>query len=288
MGDIQQAVTAIAKSKVIDDVYKDAAQPSVRVVGKSLAQCASLFATPVGRMAKIFEKNIHRYLDKLEGLQEAEIISPDTRILVPILERMRYTDDEKVAEYYAQILATASTKEHANKVMVAFIEILNRLSADELLILEHINSRKNIVIIEPLKEEQAKKYGLSVGLSSFDIAGGFPIIDVQLYADGRHFYTNLMTNFNFISTNLKLTDPSNIDSYIDNMISLGLLKKQFGKQYAVKEIYEALEKCPQIIEKQKSLSSGEKIEFSRGRIDVTNLGTKLLNLCTKNTREISK
>jgi len=136
-------------------VYQDAAQPSIRVVGKTLAQCTSLFTTPIGRIAQIFEKNLHKYIDRLEGLKEHEITSPDTRILVPILERLRYTDDEVVSDYYAQILATASTTEHAKKVSVAFIEILNRLCADELRILEFINSSENKLLIS---KEDGEKY----------------------------------------------------------------------------------------------------------------------------------
>ncbi|MBL7045619.1 MAG: hypothetical protein ISR99_01115 [Parcubacteria group bacterium] len=107
----EQLIGEIIKANT-EEVYKDSAQPSVRVIGKSLAQCVSLFTTPVGRMAEIFETNIHRYIDKLDGLKEEELVAPDTRVLVPILEKMRFTDQEKVADYYAEILATASKKEH--------------------------------------------------------------------------------------------------------------------------------------------------------------------------------
>lgn len=109
------AVKEITKANATA-LYQDAAQPSIRVVGKTLAQCTSLFATPVGRIAEIFEKNLHKYIDRLEGFEEKELVPPDPRILVPILERLRYTDDEMVSDYYAQILATASTVEHAKKV----------------------------------------------------------------------------------------------------------------------------------------------------------------------------
>jgi len=102
---IKEIVSANAEA-----MYNDAAQPSVRVVGKALAQCVSLFVTPAGKVAEILEKNLNKYIDKLGKLKEEEIVSPNTRILVPILERMRYTDDELVSDYYAQILATASTR----------------------------------------------------------------------------------------------------------------------------------------------------------------------------------
>jgi len=45
-----EAVKEIVKANATA-VYEDSAQPSVRVLGKTLAQCTSLFATPVGRMA---------------------------------------------------------------------------------------------------------------------------------------------------------------------------------------------------------------------------------------------
>lgn len=273
-----KAIKEIVKANAAA-VYKDAAQPSIRVLGKSLAQCISLFASPVGRMAEIFEKNIHLYLNKLDGLSEDEIVPPDTRILVPILEKLRFTDEEKVAEYYAEILATASKKEHSKKVMITFIEILNRLTADEIKILEHINSLRNIVSIPNLTEEEYKKYNLPVETKNVLLTGGFPVIGVNIHSEKEIGYHSLIKNFNYLSEKINFDTPENIESYIDNMISLGLLEKKYSYQYAIDKVYYHLENHPQIIKMKKEVKEGQRIELARGRIDLTSLGEKLLTLC---------
>ncbi len=264
-------------------VYQDAAQPSIRVLGKPLAQCISLFATPVGRMAEIFEKNIHRYIDKLDNLKEVEIVAPDTRILVPILEKMRFIDDEKVAEYYAEILATASKKEHANKVMVTFIEILNRLSADELKILEYINSPKHTVEVPELDEVEASEHGLTKGAKLFNISGSLPVLNIRQTIEGQSGYVVLKKNFNNLDETVILNAPENIDSYLDNMISLGLIEKKHSWRFAINKIYYHLENHSVIFKLKQGHESDsrKKIDLEQGRIDMTDLGKKLLRLCAK-------
>lgn len=265
-------------------VYKDSLQPSIRVLGKPLAQCVSLFATPVGRMAEIFEKNIQRYIDKLDNLSEKDIVAPNTRVLVPILEKMRFIDDEKVAEYYAEILATASKKEHANKVMVTFIEILDRLTADEIKILEYVNSPLNEVEAPELDESEAANHGLSKGDKLFNISGSFPVLDIKRQTESQTGYIMLRRNFNNLIDLVSLSTPENIDSYIDNMISLGLIERKHSWRFAVKKIYFNLENHPIILQmkEEEQRNSKIKINLEQGRIDITNLGLKLLSLCSQN------
>jgi hypothetical protein len=280
--DSLEIIKEIAKANA-EALYEDAAKPSIRVVGKSLAQCVALFSRPVGRMAEIFEKNIHRYLDKLEGLKEDDIIEPNTRILVPILEKMRFTDEEKVADYYAEILATASKKEHSNKVMVTFIEILNRLSADEIKILEYINSPSNQVSLPQLTQEEATKYGLNINTKTINIMGSLPVIDVKNETVGQPGYFILKKNFNYLQEKIILNTSENIDFYIDNLISLGLIEKKTNFRFANEKIYHCLEKhiAIETLKKQFETTPGFKISFQKGRIDITDLGKKLLSLCSK-------
>ena len=279
--DTLEIIKEIAKANA-EALYEDAAKPSIRVVGKSLAQCISLFAKPVGRMVEIFEKNIQRYLDKLDGIKEEDLIEPDTRLLVPILEKMRFTDEEKVADYYAEILATASKKEHASKVMVTFIEILNRLSADEIKMLEYINSPVNQVTLPELTEDDLVKYAIAKGTKVVNITGSLPVIDLNREIDGQEGYLTIKKNFNYIHEKIKLDTPENINFYIDNLISLGLFEKKYNFMFANEKIYHCLENHAEVIEiKNKvELTSGHKISFQKGRIDITNLGSKLLSLCS--------
>lgn len=266
------AVKEIAKANATA-VYQDAAQPSIRVVGKTLAQCTSLFATPVGRIAEIFEKNLHKYINRLEGLKEEDLVSPDTRILVPILERLRYTDDEMVSDYYAQILATASTAEHAKKVSVAFIEILNRLCADELKILEFINSKENYMI---LSRDGGEKYHTN-------ILGVLPVINVHInQKEGG--YVVVVKNLSHLPEKVQLNSPGNINMYLDNMFALGLLLKPAMIKAYDKNIYNSLKQSPIIKEIEKILTEGQNIDYAEARIETTELGTQLLRVASKHEK----
>ena len=273
------AATEIVKANTTA-LYQDAAQPSVRVVGKALAQCTSLFVTPIGRMAGIFEKNIQRYLDKLDDLTEDKIVPPDTRILVPVLEKMRFTSEEKVAEYYAEILATASKKETADKVMITFIEILNRITADEIRILEFISSPNNFVIVENFTETELTSYGLPKNISKLTLTGSLPVVDVNLHTTSKTGFRTLVDNFNYLREKVSLDYPNNLEAYLDNMISLGLLEREFSKTFAIKKIYDCFEKHDAIEKMKKGLKQNQSIELEKGRIDITNLGRKLLILCS--------
>jgi len=265
------------------EVYKDSTQPAVRVLGTSLAQCVSLFATPIGRMALIFEKNIHKFLNKLDGMDDGQLVEPDTRIIVPILEKLRYIEDEKVSDYYTEILAAASKKDQEKLVSLSYIEILNRVTADELMILEYINSEENKIDISSLTQEDRDKYKLNEGPDFLSIKGVLPVVDVRLPIKkdaGYSGYTLLIKNFNVIDEKIKLNNYENINSYLDNLISLGLLHKPFGESLAIKPIYNHLKN-----HKKVSLFepvNGEKLDFNESRIDVTDLCKNLLNLCQKN------
>lgn len=271
MIDETNAVKEIAKANATE-IYRDSAQPSVRVLGKTLAQATSLFATPVGRVAEIFEKNIHRYLDKLERLTEDQITSPDTRILVPILEKMRYTDDDLVADYYAQILATASTKDSAKSVSIAFIEILNRLSADEIRLLEYILSPANRLLL--INNERAC---YTVGL-----AGSLPVINVHIKRKSGG-YIVAIKNLSYVLNQVDLDNPSNFNLYIDNMIALGLMIKPFGTSTNDKNVYKYIKeiRADEIEKIEPTLDSEHHIDFAEARIEVTDLGRQLVQVGSK-------
>lgn len=263
------AVKEIVKANAVA-IYQDSTQPSLRVLGKMLAQYVSLFATPTGRMAEIFEKNIIRYIDKLAGLSDVQIIPPETRILVPVLERLRYTDDDVVADYYAQILATASTVEHAKKVSVAFIEILNRLCADEIRILEFINSRENSLLITT---EAGATYHTS-------FYGVLPVMNVHITEENGG-YNVAIKNLSYLLGQVELNSPNNFNMYLDNMFALGLLLKPAGIRAHDDNIYNLLKKSPLIKGVESKLTSGQNISYSESRIETTELGKQLLLVASK-------
>lgn len=230
-------------------------------------------------MAQILEGNIHRFLDKLEGSDEAEIVPPDTRVLVPILEKMRFIDDEKVVDYYAEILATASLKETAGRPNIVFIEILNRLSADELIILEYV---KEPVRYKSRKVKNNNNTELLNKIEEIDMHDDFPVIDVQVWIHNRQrpFYDTEFRNVNFLSEILKIKHRENIGIYIDNMISLGLLEKKTDV-FLEEEIYKYIEYSELVNIIRKKLSKDETVECKRGIIKITDMGIKLVSFGLK-------
>jgi hypothetical protein len=283
--DEKEIVRQIVESTALE-AYKDSAKPALQVMGKSLAQCISLFASPIGRTAQILENNINKVLDKLEGVKKEDLVSPDTRILVPVLEKMRYTEDEEVANYYAEILAAASKKETKGKVILSFIEILNRVTADEIKILEFINSVKNTTFVEAstIMTEEVKLLNPLLNpetLVPIPLGKAIPMIDVHVETEGTPGYQILLNNFNNLPDSISLEFPENIDSYLDNLISLGLLHIPHGKGFANESIYKSLKEHQKVKGLEKNLQIKQKINFENSRIDLTNLSLKLLSLCSK-------
>lgn len=274
MGIVQEIIKANGS-----EIYKDSLQPGVRVVGKSLAQCISLFVTPIGRMAEIFEKNINKYLDKLEEVREDQLIEPDTRVLVPILEKLRYIEDEKVSDYYTEILASASRKDQRGRVMLSYIEILNRVTADEIKILEYLNSKENEADISTATEEERQRFGIDKEARFVKLGGELPVIDVKFSFKKEAGYRTIIKNFNNLNEKLNLTNDENIGLYLDNLISLGLLHKPPMAQLAINSIYTPLEN--NFAKISTPCGENEMISFDKRKIELTDLCKALLRLCQK-------
>lgn len=256
-----------------EDVYKDAAQPSLRIVGKTLSQCVSLFVSPIGRMAEILENNLNKYIDRLGNLKEEEIVSPNVRILVPVLEKLRYIDDEIVADYYIQILTAASSKENYKKVMISYIAILDRLCSDEIKIFEFINSFNNYFT---LTDKEKEEKGVSSKIVYLD--GDIPVIDVKINEKIGPGYNLVFQNFSNISNMLELQESKNIGIYLDNMISLGILKR-INKRLLGENVYKPIKGNEEIKKIEGNIKDGRKISFEEGIVTTTDLGKKLLELC---------
>jgi hypothetical protein len=180
---------------------------------------------------------------------------------------MRYTDDVLVADYYAQILATASTKESAKLVSVAFIEILNRLSADELKMLEFINSPANTLM---LKKEDDTTYHLR-------LSGSLPVLNVHVKENSGGYYVAIK-NLSYLLNEVKLDFPENYNLYIDNMIALGLMIKPAMIRTNDNNVYKFIKdlQSQQINKVQSELDPENSIDFSEARIEITDLGRQLI------------
>lgn len=271
--------------KTINDLYKDGAKKSVKIVGDNLAKVAALFAEPVGKMAEITKRNLMMYIEKLEKEDIHNIVSPDLRIAAPIYEKIRYIEDEKVADYYTEILKKASLKNKKNSVSISFIEILNRLTADELKILEFIydgkycfkltdekiskNDEKEKIIFTPNDKDE---YCLGPMIK------GIPIINVkQIYENGN--FIKLVEKYTILDILLGIKiDEMNL--YFDNLLSLGLIAIKHDEAYTKDFLYYDIENSEYIKNIAKKVLKN-KIKKERGILSITRMGMKLIEISRK-------
>lgn len=85
-----------------------------------------------------YAKNLKSFCDELEQENPQNITTAPPEIAVPIMERMSYTENERLANMFITLLKHASTYNDVGKVHPAFIHIIDRLSADEAKILAEL------------------------------------------------------------------------------------------------------------------------------------------------------
>ena len=193
--------------------------------------------------------------------------------MVPILEKLRYTDDDMVADYYAEILATASRPEGKKLVSVSFIEILNRLCADELKILEFINSSANALLLE---DQEGGKY-------KAEFKGVLPVVNVHVVQRGGG-YIVAVKNLTYLPQMIEMDSSTNFNMYLDNMSALGLVLKPAMISAHDKNIYKYIKKHPIISKVESQLGEGQSIDYSEARFELTELGRQLLSIASKNDK----
>ena len=144
--EIANAVAAVVKEV---PVYQDAIQPAAQELGKALGTVAKLVniaLAPVSGLVwgyeQIREFTATKVAEKLKGVPEEEIITPKPNVAGPAIEALRYTGhEESLSEMYANLLATAMTKDKASLAHPAFVEIIRQLTPDEAKILALFNNR---------------------------------------------------------------------------------------------------------------------------------------------------
>ncbi|MDD9816819.1 MAG: Abi-alpha family protein, partial [Gammaproteobacteria bacterium] len=101
------------------------AQPAGRILGDVLGKVAGLALEPVGALADIGKANLMRFVKKLEKEERENpenIIPTKPSVAVPILEKMRYNDEDALAEAYAELLKNSCLKDRQAKVLPAYSE----------------------------------------------------------------------------------------------------------------------------------------------------------------------
>lgn len=206
-GIVATGAAVIAAGKIKEDsllgmLYKDTLQPSVQALGKALVNTIEFCTTPMllckfgSEAAKLnFKNRLDRYAEKLQTIQEEQSLPVNPQIGIPILDRLTYTTNDEVAELFLNLLVKASSIETVNQAHPAFIKIIESLTPDEALVLDHLKSEIYIPFI-------------SLHGRKGDEAAGHIVI-----------YNNQTKLKDIVS--LQFSD--NLGTYLDNLTSLGIL-----------------------------------------------------------------
>lgn len=185
-------------------VYDDLFWPTLKEAWKALWNIAWLVTTislPIMYLNHyanwVFRNNIDKLDKKLKEIPEENIIDVTPDIWVPILEKLTYTQNEKISDLFLELLKKASNKDEISLVHPKYTKIIESLSEDEALILEYIFKNKLFQI---------------------------PYIDINLHKKWQTSYNTIITLFTCLDEKINLIFKNNLNSYIQNLESLGIFK----------------------------------------------------------------
>lgn len=271
-------------SGVMLELYKDSLQPSVRIWGKYLGDLAS-------RRVRALRKNLLKAADKLQQENPENIISPKFDVAMPILEKMRYTEEEALADAYAELLKNSCLKDRQAKVLPAYSQILSSITPDEVKILDFVYREKNTYktpvreVMKFASEEEIKRILVNRNVSDdtlihYPIAG-IPFLEVRSNLKGRECGETLAKYFTDIDRKVDLSSSESVEVYIDNLRSLGILDAEVFSFIPV-AIYSELEseaarQYETMIERENRV-----MRLVNGSIELTPLAKSFLAMCTSN------
>lgn len=258
----KKAIESLAK--LLPDIYKDLAQPSVQALGKALGNTVRFCTLPftaLGTLDDMAKANLTHHLEeykkKLEKISVEKITEVPPQLGVPVLLKLSYTTNEEIAQLYTSLLATASNQDTADKAHPGFESIISQLSPDEARIIQYLNNHPYI--------EYAELKGYPVDVSGYD----------------TYFERSTL-----IPYRVKLDFKENIKAYFANLIRLGILVdmlsvfKMHSKDYELireKYNFRLIEECvPKIFKNVIPVKS---------YYDVTPFGSMFIKACTGNNTE---
>ena len=129
----------ILGQNTVKKIYEDGASIPLQETSKAvtdLVKAARLFTAPIQLLAA-YQDRLSKYFDKVRGtVKEENQIEAPSSISGPIIERLKYLEDENyLTDLYLNLLSRAIDKERVQEAHPAFYHIIDQLSADEAMIL---------------------------------------------------------------------------------------------------------------------------------------------------------
>ncbi len=282
MSDTNNSLINIGNNKIVEKAYDDIISNPGKKIGEALGTIINVGNTllwPIKwaneRTRIYFENNLRKYEEKLAFVEQEKIIEVPTEISMPILERFTYVSNEEISNAFINLLVSASSVDTIQFAHPSFIQIIDRLSPDEAKIISYFNEKSSIGFIS------LSKYQLSPKKAEDLINPNYvPTLNTKQY-------TPLCLKNNNICKHIILNFPNNINIYIHNLISLGLLE-EFTTKY-----YSSLDNELDAIENEIKIEFDEKfndipenlkqqsIKIDKGMIELTSFGELFVKSCIK-------
>lgn len=190
-------------------VYDDLFWPTLKEAWKALWNIAWLVTTislPIMYLNHyanwIFRNNIDKLDRKLKEIPEENIIEVTPDIWVPILEKLTYTQNEKISDMFLELLKKASNKDEISLIHPKYTKIIENLSEDEALILEYLNINNINRILS---------------------------LNINYEVDWTAWYFKAIEKYTLLENKINFIFSQNIEMYLNNLESLGILTYSWDK-----------------------------------------------------------
>lgn len=210
-------ITELVKEvpNILGQVYEDLAQPSVKAVGNALGivfEFSTSILLPVKLLNEKFKlnftKNLNDYKKKLEEVPEEKRCEVHPQIGTPIVEKLTYTTNDEIADLFTTLLANASNIDMVNTAHPSFANMIDRLSPDEARIIKYLKGKEDI-----------------------------QYCDFRGNAKNGNGYNTILEHITLVPFEVKLDFPNNINAYLANLVSMGILYDMDGKYRIDQTIY---------------------------------------------------
>lgn len=128
--------------EVQKDIYRDLLQGPLSELGSLATDCvkAIRYFLPNVQYFAMKQEQVAKELNELRDAIPAELqTQPPPEIAAPVLDRLFLLEDtNRVRELYKRLLRAASDTSQANKVHPAFLDVLERISSSDALLLSYI------------------------------------------------------------------------------------------------------------------------------------------------------
>lgn len=249
--------TAKNASELATNFYSDI-RPVVQPVTKCIGALLELAVTPVlffSEKAQINLKlRLEQYQEKMESVKEEDRCEVHPEIGVPIMQVLHYITNDEIAEMFTNLLASASITSMAGSAHPAFVEFIKHMSPDEAKIVRYLDE-KDFVPYITLKAHFAKP---------------------------RKGFITPIENSVSLCNDIDLIYPQNIQIYLSNLLSLGIIVDANSLHLMDDGLYDKVIKTNQLEEKKaeyEQIQDFERVEFQKGYYFVSEIGKLFISAC---------